>query len=493
MAFRRGRSRKSKYLTNWPVRLNFVTVPADTPKQTNFTVTVEVLDYSGNRLTTSAGNVSVTLSLEDDSVGGGTLSGTLTVVASSGLATFNNLQMDIATLFSLRCRATGLSDEESSTIEATAANPVDHLTITVQPSSVHAITGVRGIASGAAFTYTVEARDAGGVITTAADGLSCVFAVTPGSAASPPGTAPSLTGTTTVSFANGVATSTDLVIATGMEYPLGIQLRATRGAFTVDCTAFCVYHPLGATAPSLDTDRAYGAWFINTIGPNGLRTCVADGSLVGSFNDPLSATISWSQTVDANEVTMPAWNASCVFDVDAYYEGNAAAVTACNFAGSAIYMVSVCDIVQNGAALPSFIHEIGNVASDGFWFGFALESAAERLAANCNVGGNHTAYYTHGIAEGTPAYLALLGTRNANGTLRAGGNTATGPAWPDQGKPTGMTVNTIACRAAGASNLFLGADGSNPNLFTLDVYSTSKESSATAWKSALGTALGLSL
>ena len=372
------------------------------------------------------------------------------------------------------------------------ANPVDHLTITAQPSTVHAVTGVRGLARDAAFTFTVEARDSSNVLTLAADGLSCVFSIQVDPQTS--GAAATLGGTVSVTFANGIATSTNLTI--NKENTTTVQLRAARGAITVDCTAFCVYHPVFDTAPYADADRKFGASCLNTVGPNGLRTCVPSDTtptLVETFNDPLSTTISWTQATDDNCVTLPAWNAACVFGANDFYLGDTEAVAACNYAGDTVYMLSVADIVDRGSTSPAFILEM-RTGANGFWFGFLQDGSANETLGNndARAGVNAQGWYDHNIAEGTPAYCAVLMPRNSVSTLRVGANTGAGTdTSSDAAKPTNMTECTLCGRVGGS--LHFGADASNPNLWSVDVYSASKESSATAWRSALGTALGLSL
>ena len=182
-----------------------------------------------------------------------------------------------------------------------------------------------------------------------------------------------------------------------------------------------------------------------------------------------------------------------MFGTDDFYTGDAEAVTASNYAGDTVYMLSVADIVDRGSTSPAFILET-RTGANGFWFGFLQDGSANETLGNndARAGVNAQGWYDHNIAEGTPAYCAVLMPRNSVSTLRVGANTGAGTGTSsDSAKPTNMDECTLCGRVGGS--LYFGADASSPNLWSIDVYSASKESSATAWRSALGTALGLSL
>jgi hypothetical protein len=82
------------------------------------TITVEILDVSGNRVTNNTS--SVTLSIANNA-GSGTLSGTVTANAVNGLATFTGLSLDkVGTGYTLTASATGLTSATSSAFNITA-------------------------------------------------------------------------------------------------------------------------------------------------------------------------------------------------------------------------------------------------------------------------------------------------------------------------------------------------------------------------------------
>ncbi|CAG0962212.1 hypothetical protein PLCT2_00824 [Planctomycetaceae bacterium] len=85
----------------------FVSTPTSVTVNQNFTVTVEILDNFGQRVTTGSGaTATITLSIFS---GTGTLLGTTSVAAVNGLATFNGLALDTADSFVLRASVTGLN------------------------------------------------------------------------------------------------------------------------------------------------------------------------------------------------------------------------------------------------------------------------------------------------------------------------------------------------------------------------------------------------
>src|SRR5207302_1838818 len=97
--------------------------------------TVRVLDQFGNVVTTDGSNVTLAIAANP---GGGTLSGTTTIAAAGGIATFANLSIDKAgagyTLAATDGALTGASSA-SFTVTAAAAH---HLAIGQQPTSTSA-------------------------------------------------------------------------------------------------------------------------------------------------------------------------------------------------------------------------------------------------------------------------------------------------------------------------------------------------------------------
>ncbi len=177
-------------------------------------VRVAARDNQGNTVTSFTGNVTVAIGTNPV---GGTLSGTLTVAAVAGVATFSNLSIDkAASGYTLAASASGLTGASSApfTISPAAAT---RLLFTIQPSSAAAGTAI-------APPVQVTALDAFGNAATGFTG-----AVTVALGANPGGGA--LSGTTTASAVGGVATFSTLSLdKVGTGYTLTASASSLTGA-----------------------------------------------------------------------------------------------------------------------------------------------------------------------------------------------------------------------------------------------------------------------
>jgi Big-like domain-containing protein/carboxypeptidase family protein/Kelch motif protein len=91
-------------------------------------VTVQVQDQFGNVVTTDTSNVTISISA------GGVLSGTLTIAAASGVATFSNIiPTKTGTGFTLHAAAGGLTAADSNAFDVTAG-ALDHFKVEADPS-----------------------------------------------------------------------------------------------------------------------------------------------------------------------------------------------------------------------------------------------------------------------------------------------------------------------------------------------------------------------
>ncbi|HSD32083.1 MAG TPA: hypothetical protein VLB49_09255 [Gemmatimonadales bacterium] len=201
-------------------RLGFRVQPANTAGGATITpaVQVEVRDAGGNRVTTASNSITMAIGTNPTN---GTLSGTTTLSASSGVATFSTLSIDSAgTGYRLSATATGLTGATSSTFNITVGAAAK-LAFLVQPSDA---------AAGSPITpaVKVEILDAGGNLTTATNNVTVAIGTNPGGGA--------LGGTKTVGAVSGVATFSNLSInKTGVGY----TLQATSGTLTAaTSTAF---------------------------------------------------------------------------------------------------------------------------------------------------------------------------------------------------------------------------------------------------------------
>src|SRR5262249_14553487 len=161
-------------------------------------------DAQGNTVPGFTGNVTVAIS-NGTGTAGATLSGTKTIAAVGGIATFSGLSIDSAgTGYTLTASATGPSSAVSSAFNI-AAGAASQLVFTTQPVNTTA---------GAAFGVVVTARDAIGNRATGFTG-NVTVAITGAT-----GTAgATLGGTKTIAAVAGVATFGGLTIdSTGTGY-----------------------------------------------------------------------------------------------------------------------------------------------------------------------------------------------------------------------------------------------------------------------------------
>ncbi len=206
--------------------LLFDAPPSNGVANTVITPSITVLAYAPGDVIDATFTGEVTLEIASGP-GGAVLGGTLTVNAVGGLATFDDIELDLPGNYTLRAIAPGLSDAISPMFTITAA-PATQLVFTQQPSA--------GIVNSALSPpVIVEAR-------TAANGLATGFNgnVTIALGANPGGA--TLGGTLTVAAVNGVATFSNLSLnAVGTGYTLTTSspglTGATSGTFNIIAAA----------------------------------------------------------------------------------------------------------------------------------------------------------------------------------------------------------------------------------------------------------------
>ena len=209
-----------------PARVTFSVQPASTtagatiPGQAGPTVQATVRDVLGNPVKTFAGTVSVAL-LTNPS--GGVLSGTTTVAAVAGTATFNNLSIDRSgSGYRLDVSSAGLASDTSDAISINGGTATQ-LLFTVQPSNAAANATI-------APPIRVTALDALGNVATGFTGIVTLTI----------GTNPSggtLAGTTAIAAANGVATFTPVSINNA-----GVGYRLTASAASVTAATSALFN-----------------------------------------------------------------------------------------------------------------------------------------------------------------------------------------------------------------------------------------------------------
>ncbi|KFE72161.1 S8 family serine peptidase [Hyalangium minutum] len=178
-----------------PYRVLITQQPSDIVAGGTLTPAVKVALYDryGNAATLATTAVSVSLGTNPS---GGTLSGSTTIPAAGGVATFSNLSVDrVGSNYTLVAGASGLVADMSVGFNVLAGPPAA-LAFTASPSG--------NVTAGSAFTARVAVRDAGGNLVTGTP-VQVTLALGNASGAT-------LSGTTTATTVNGVATFTGLSV-----------------------------------------------------------------------------------------------------------------------------------------------------------------------------------------------------------------------------------------------------------------------------------------
>ncbi len=156
----------STHLPGPAAKLAFTVQPSNTSAGIGIAAAVAIQDASGNTMT-SATNA-VTVALRANPVGG-TLSGTTTVVAVNGVATFSNLSVDkCGASYSVTATASGLAGATSTAFDVTnncwstkasMPTPRTNLAVGAVNGVLYAVGGYGGINGGSNTLGTVEAYD----------------------------------------------------------------------------------------------------------------------------------------------------------------------------------------------------------------------------------------------------------------------------------------------------------------------------------------------
>lgn len=231
-----------------PTTLVFGIQPGDTIAGNSMSpaVTVEITDSGGNVVTTSSATVTITIA---NNPGGGTLSGTASVAAVSGVATFSNLSINKAGVgYTLSAASSGLLSATSTSFNISAGAAAT-LVFVQQPSD-----GTVGVAMSPA--PTVQLRDAFGN-DVAAGGVSVALSLASGTAG--------LSGTSATTDSTGLGTFASFSLDTAGTYTLS----ANSSGLTSATSSSFVISNFSAGFNVIETSAAAGT----TVGP--LNTKIA--------------------------------------------------------------------------------------------------------------------------------------------------------------------------------------------------------------------------
>jgi fibronectin type 3 domain-containing protein len=230
-------------------KLVFLTQPSNTVAGMLISppVQVAVEDSLGHVVTTDNSTITVALGLNP---GGGTLSGTLSLAASNGVAAFSNLSINQSgTGYTLTAADGGLTGATSNSFNLLVP-PATQVVFTTQPTSTTA-----GLTLAPAVQVAVEDQF-GHVVSTDTSSVTLALGANPG--------ASTLSGTLTVAAVNGVATFSSLSLNQG---GTGYTLTAADGSLTTATSstfniAQAVVDHLALTVPA---NATAGSPFLVTV------------------------------------------------------------------------------------------------------------------------------------------------------------------------------------------------------------------------------------
>ena len=202
-----------------PAQLVWATEPpSEVTEDIPLAATLNVLDQYGNLEATDNQTVSVTLDL-NGTPANSDLTGTTTVTASGGVATFSNIIINtIGDPFTLIATSGGLTSPPSGPIDVVGPT----LVVTSQPTT--------SVTAGVSFALTVTAETYLGTVDT---GFSGTVGLTIGTGPTP---ADPIAGTTSAIASSGVATFTGVILDTAGAY----VLQASSGNLIADTNTITV-------------------------------------------------------------------------------------------------------------------------------------------------------------------------------------------------------------------------------------------------------------
>ena len=244
-----------------PAKLVFTVQPVSTTPGGTIPVAVTVQDVFGNRVPSANNSITITIGANP---GSGVLFGTTSVAAVNGVATFSNLSItNPGTGYTLTATSPGLTPATSLPF-ILQVGPASKLAFTVHPA-----TSSPGATIVPPVVVTIQ-DVSGNTVTAANHSITVAIGANPGSG--------TLSGTTTVAAANGVATFSNLSINNaGTVYTL---TAAAANLIGVTSAPFSIRNPLVFATVSAGYFHACGV-------AAGAGYCWGDNS-TGRLGDPTS-------------------------------------------------------------------------------------------------------------------------------------------------------------------------------------------------------------
>lgn len=412
-----------------PSHLVFSNQPSTTVAGANIApaITVTAKDASGNTDPTFVGNVTLSITSGTGSAGA-TLSGTRTVAALSGVATFSDLNIDnLGTGYTLSATATGIGGATSAAF-AINAGVASRLAFTAEPVSAAAGASIGAI--------QVTAQDAqGNTVSSYTSNVSIVIGANPGSG--------TLTGTATAAAVGGVANFAGLSID---KSGVGYTLSASSGALT------------GATSSPFTISSGAATSLAFTVQPSNATagTAIAPAILVSARDAFGNAVTSFASNVTIAITTNPAGGVLSGTSTVAAVSGLATFSNLSIDKAANGYAVSATAAGLTGVASAPF--NIGPGAATGLLFTVQPTTAttnaniapAVKVTARDALGNAATTFNGNiTVAIGTnPAGGTLGGTR----TLAAVNGVATYQSLNINNTGSGYTLTASAAGLSGATS-----------------------------------------
>jgi hypothetical protein len=229
-------------------------------------ITVDVEDPFGNVVASDSSQVTLSVA-----TGSGSLLGTLTVAAVNGVATFNDLSLDVAGPYTLSASDGSIAGATSNSFTITPAAAAK-LAFVQQPTTSEADSSINP-----AVTVAVEDQF-GNVVTTDNSNVTLALASGPGA----------LAGTFTVAAQSGLATFSNLSLNTAGPYTLSATDASLSSATSNSFTVTPASNPTGLTVVQQPTTVTAGSDPSSALV---IQVKDQSGNIVTGFNSPVALSI----------------------------------------------------------------------------------------------------------------------------------------------------------------------------------------------------------
>ncbi|HEY1685795.1 MAG TPA: choice-of-anchor Q domain-containing protein [Tepidisphaeraceae bacterium] len=382
-----------------------------------FSVVIDIKDADGDIVTTDNSNITIGISTGPN---GGAISGTKTVAAQSGVATFTGLSLNKVGTYTLEFTDGSLPDAEVSGISVSAGSP-STVVILQQPTTTTAGQTIGAI--------EVELTDQFGNLISGSDSFTAGIANGP--------TGATLSGTKSENTSNGIATFSDLSLTKAGQYSLVFTdsnsdsgdtntfminpAAASQMSFTTTPTAGAAGQTLSNVQVTLEDQ--YGN-IATTDTSSVTLSLTSGGTLHGTVTEPVSngaATFSDLSITKAGEATLTAADGSLAAATSGAFPisaGAAASLTIVSQPSSGIasqalsaFSVEVEDANGNPVDGAAVTLSLASEPSLGALSGTLSETSSSGIATfsdlTLNRAGSYTVTASDGSLSATSSAIAI--------------------------------------------------------------------------------------